>query len=79
MFKATVRGSRQIVAVKRIAIFDIMDSKARKKTLREVKILCSRVFCVVGNSNCHHVNAFAQVDLLRQCAPHQHIIRYLDR
>ncbi len=43
MFKAVERGSKQTVAVKRISIFDIMDSKARKKTLREV--LSLRVVC----------------------------------
>lgn len=53
VYKAAVKGTRQTVAIKRIAIFDIMDSKSRKKTLREV-------------------------ELLRNCQPHQHIIRYLD-
>jgi serine/threonine protein kinase len=69
VFKAVVKASRQTVAVKRIAIFDIMDGKARKKTLREVDLL----------RNCQvRARLLPAVLFCDNHQPHRNIIRYLD-
>lgn len=41
VFKATRRRDEQPVALKKIAIFDLMDARAREKTLKEVRLVQS--------------------------------------
>jgi serine/threonine protein kinase len=85
-FKAVVRETKQTVAIKRIAIFDIMDSKSRKKTLREVPRYNFFIFEIDMNIDIRWFlqqpytifTSVPQVELLRNCSPHPHIIRYLD-
>lgn len=37
VYKAVRKRDGQLVALKKIAIFDVMDAKAREKTLKEVR------------------------------------------
>lgn len=64
-----------------------MDSKSRKKTLREVLAVLRVHLQAMPHVVILIITALpppppspspSQVELLRNCAPHQHIIRYLD-
>ena len=77
VYRAKRKTDEKLVALKKIAIFDMMDEKARDKTLKEVLMSTRRHGSTSASVSCQIYTVMYQVRLL-QSLEHPNIIRYLD-